>query len=151
MNHSDQSDQSRINAQPVLSGTLKVEQSVDGPFEATSIRYDFTRGDLWFQGEYVDGLGKIQLITLVLPYTEGTFSGGFSPNAEGYYTRRANDTSQSWHSVSGDYKANFFEKAGDLDGEFHFLGSWPGSENRQFKGTFDIQTGPLSVKPNQLE
>lgn len=110
MNHSDQSDQSRINAQPVLSGTLKVEQSVDGPFEATSIRYDFTRGDLWFQGEYVDGLGKIQLITLVLPYTEGTFSGGFSPNAEGYYTRRANDTSQSWHSVSGDYKPTFLKR-----------------------------------------
>ncbi|MBK5408483.1 hypothetical protein RCO22_18555 [Pseudomonas yamanorum] len=138
-------DHYRINAIPV-TGTLKVEQSVDGPFEATSIRFDYSRHDLWFQGEYVDGLGKTRLITLVLPDKAGAFSGGFNPDAAGYYNRETNDRPQYWHSVSGHYKATFIKGAGDLDGEFHFQGSWPGSEKQEFKGTFDIQTGPLSVK-----
>lgn len=138
-------DHYRINAIPV-TGTLKVEQSVGGPFEATSIRFDYSRHDLWFQGEYVDGLGKTRLITLVLPDKAGAFSGGFNPDAAGYYNRETNDRPQYWHSVSGHYKATFIKGAGDLDGEFHFQGSWPGSEKQEFKGTFDIQTGPLSVK-----
>lgn len=138
-------DHSRVNAIPV-TGTFKVDQSVDGPFEATSIEFDNSEDDLWFSGIYVDESGKIQRLTIILPDKPGTSSGRFNHDAAGYYTRRANNTSEFWHSVSGDYKATFIKGAEDLDGEFHFLGSWPGSEDQEFSGTFDIQTGPLSVK-----
>jgi len=124
----------RSNVAPAR-GIFNVSQSVDGPFEATSIEFSYGEGDLWFSGRYVDGLGRVQLITLLLPAKEGSFSGKFNADGAAYYMHEPDNKPVFWDSESGEYHVTIITIPGHITGTFEFTGV-----ARKFAGDFNFFT-----------
>ncbi|MGQ7861664.1 hypothetical protein ACUN0G_20615 [Pseudomonas sp. 32A] len=128
----------RNNVAPAR-GIFNVSQSVDGPFEATSIEFSYGKGDLQFSGRYVDGLGRVQLMVLLLPAKEGSFSGEFNADGAAYYMNGPDNKPVFWDSVSGKYDAKIITIPGHITGTFDFTGVGNGLP-RKFAGDFNFFT-----------